>query len=221
MSYTGTNWVDEIPATTPVKYRVKDNSDQILHDNVTIEVVTSVTPGTPLNASTLNKIETGIEDAHVAAGLAQIAADNAQDTADKGLIAYNWRDEPVVLTMNGNVPLAGTDKAYWMVTDNQKHAGGIQLVKVGAACLDGSSSGDVVITLKKYIRATSTTVNLLTTNISMVVGAVDTINAIVMAQIDEAKSNFVIGDKIIAEVVSAGTSVSYCQVFCVFRPIEV
>ena len=62
MSYTPTEWTDEVPASTPVKYTVRDSGGSILYDDVTIEVKTSLTPGTQLNAANMNKLEGGVED---------------------------------------------------------------------------------------------------------------------------------------------------------------
>ena len=62
--YVPTNWEDEVPATTPVKYKISQASDGDIATDATIEVVTDVTPGTPVNATNLNHIEEGIDDAH-------------------------------------------------------------------------------------------------------------------------------------------------------------
>jgi hypothetical protein len=62
-TYSPTTWADEVPASTPVKYKITDDIGGVLADSAKIELVTSVTPGTPLNAANLNHIEQGIEDA--------------------------------------------------------------------------------------------------------------------------------------------------------------
>lgn len=64
MPYTKTNWTDEVPASTPVKYKISQVSDGDIATDATIELVTSVTPGTPVNASNLNKQEQAISDAY-------------------------------------------------------------------------------------------------------------------------------------------------------------
>jgi hypothetical protein len=61
MTYTPTTWADEVPATSPVKYNIKTSGGTPIYTDVQIEVNTSVTPGTPLNAVNLNHIETGIQ----------------------------------------------------------------------------------------------------------------------------------------------------------------
>lgn len=220
MIYTPTVWTDEVPETTPVRYLIKDSVGGVVEDDATIEVVTNVTAGTPLNAVNLNHMEEGIEDAHIAAAAAQSTADAAAIDAAKGELCYDWRDESVTLQLNGNTPLTTNDKAHWMVSNRPKHEGGLQLVGIAASCLEGSTSGVVTLTLKKYIRATDTWVSVLTTNITIDVGELDTIDAAVSGVIDGTKDGFVIGDKIMAECTAAGTGVTHCQVECVFRPIE-
>lgn len=58
--YVPLTWADEVPATTPVKYEVRQDGGAVIHTNVTIAPVTSITPGTPLTAANLNHIEQGI-----------------------------------------------------------------------------------------------------------------------------------------------------------------
>jgi hypothetical protein len=67
MSYTKTTWTDEIPASTPVKYVVTDDVLGEVAGSATIALATPITAGTPLNATNLNKIETGIETAQATA----------------------------------------------------------------------------------------------------------------------------------------------------------
>lgn len=82
MAYTKTVWTDELPATTPIKYLVTDDTDGVVAESATIEVLTSVTAGTPVNAANLNHIETGIYNAQVAADAASTAAGTALSTAE-------------------------------------------------------------------------------------------------------------------------------------------
>ena len=63
MPYTPTTWTDEVPASTPVKYKITDDSDGIIANSAKIELVTSVTAGTALNAANFNKLEAAVEDA--------------------------------------------------------------------------------------------------------------------------------------------------------------
>lgn len=82
MPYTKTVWSDEVPVTTPVKYQITDDTAGEIAASAEIALVTSVTPGTPLNASNLNKLETGVETAQAAAEAAQADADAAQADVD-------------------------------------------------------------------------------------------------------------------------------------------
>ena len=75
MPYTKTTWTDEVPSSTPVKYKISQSSSGDIAPSAEIEIVTSLSAtGTPVNAANLNKIETGIETA-------QSAAEDAQATA--------------------------------------------------------------------------------------------------------------------------------------------
>lgn len=60
MTYTPTTWSDEVPQTTPVKYTIRTSAGAIIYDDVQIDIKTTVTPGTSVNAANLNKIEQGI-----------------------------------------------------------------------------------------------------------------------------------------------------------------
>ncbi len=101
MAYTKTVWTDELPAATPIKYKMTDDTDGVVAGSAIIEVLTSVTAGTPVNAANLNHLETGVYNAQVAADAAstaagtalstaeaaQVTADAAQATADEALSA--------------------------------------------------------------------------------------------------------------------------------------
>ncbi len=63
MPYSKTTWSDELPASTPIKYKISQATDGDVATDATIEIVTSVTAGTPVNAANLNKIEDGIDGA--------------------------------------------------------------------------------------------------------------------------------------------------------------
>lgn len=60
MTYSPTTWSDEVPNTSPVKYTIRNSSGVIIYDDVRIDIKTTVTAGTPVNAANLNKIEQGI-----------------------------------------------------------------------------------------------------------------------------------------------------------------
>lgn len=75
--YTKVNWTNEVPATLPIKYKISQDSDGDVCTDATIELVTSVTPGTAMNASNFNHMEQGIEDANETAALAVETANAA------------------------------------------------------------------------------------------------------------------------------------------------
>lgn len=60
MPYTKTTWTNETPQSSPVKYQVNDDTNGIIAASATITPVTTITPGTPLDSTNLNKIEEGI-----------------------------------------------------------------------------------------------------------------------------------------------------------------
>ncbi len=63
MPYTKQTWTDEVPSVTPVKFQIVDDVAGQIASSATIEIVTPVTPGSPLNAAHFNYMETGIETA--------------------------------------------------------------------------------------------------------------------------------------------------------------
>ena len=215
-AYTPTTWTDEVPASSPVKYTLKDSGGSVIEDDVTIEVKTVITTeGTPLNATNLNKMETGIKNAQDAADDAQDAADAAQTDADLGVIAYGWRDNSYTLYLNGNETLTTSHKVLYRIPNLVEYTNGAELIGIAGCCLDASSSGNITLTLKKN------GVSVLTTNITIEAGETDTLTATVQAVIDATKKNFAIGDKLLAEVTGAGVGVTHCQIEVIFRPIEV
>lgn len=81
MAYTKTVWSDEVPAASPIKYKVTDDVGGVVANSAKIELVTSVTAGTPINASNLNKIEIGLEAAAAIADSALLIATAAMAAA--------------------------------------------------------------------------------------------------------------------------------------------
>jgi hypothetical protein len=63
MPYTPTVWADEIPSSTPVKYSITDDVNGAIATSASIQMVTSVTSGTPMNAANFNKLEAAIQTA--------------------------------------------------------------------------------------------------------------------------------------------------------------
>lgn len=66
MTYTPQTWENEVPATTPAKYTIIDDTAGVIAASASIELVTEVTPGTPLDAARMNHIEQGIADVDAA-----------------------------------------------------------------------------------------------------------------------------------------------------------
>lgn len=67
MPYTKQTWSDEVPNTSPVRYKITQTTDGDIASNAKIELVTPVTAGSPVNATRLNYMETGIETAQATA----------------------------------------------------------------------------------------------------------------------------------------------------------
>ena len=61
--YVPTDWLNETPDSNPVRYTLRDSEGNILYDDLTIDVKTTVTAGTPLDSTNMNKIENGIASA--------------------------------------------------------------------------------------------------------------------------------------------------------------
>ena len=220
-TYTPTNWVDEVPESTPVKYKMTDGVNGVLGEDVSIEVVTSITPGTPLNATTENNQETGIANAQADANQALADAAAAQADADLGVIMYGWRDHSYTLYINGNEVLTTSHKASYTIPNLIRYQNGAELTGVRATCDDVSTSGAVTIVLKKYIKATATWETLLTIPITIDASKKYSVESAVQPVIDATKKNFVIGDMVRAEITGAGANVTHCQAEVIFRPIEV
>ena len=112
MTYTPTSWSDEVPASSPVKYNIKTSGGTPIYTDVQIEVNTSVTPGTPLNASNLNHIETGIQTL-------ENASPPKVFTAKGDLFVGSAAGAGVIKTVGSN---------YQTLLANSGQAGGIQWV---------------------------------------------------------------------------------------------
>jgi hypothetical protein len=60
--YTKNVWVDEVLASTPAEYKLSDETESFLEENVRIELTTALTTsGTPVTAIRMNNIEEGID----------------------------------------------------------------------------------------------------------------------------------------------------------------
>ena len=210
MAYVPVVFTDEVPQSTPVKYRIKDSLGNVIEDNITIEVVTQVTAGTPLNATNLNHMEAGIGAAQNAADAAQAAADAAQLDANKAVYLYGLRAVPAWCLVNGSSPLTTDDKFYFPV--DSKFNGG-SVFTVYARCIDPSTSGDVTLDVKKN------GVSILTTPITIEQGEVSSKTAAVQPVI--GLNNGILTDDLIEVVVTAaGVGATFCGVMIVLLPDE-
>lgn len=166
--YVKVNFTDEVPATTPVKYKISQDSDGDIATDATIELVTSVTPGTAMNATNFNHMETGIFNAQAAAddaqadatqaiadaATAQAAADAAQaaadaaqadaDTAIAGLasvLGYTYNNA-------SDVHIDSTDETILTTTVSVPRAGTIVAIASGRGWINGGSTVSVTISIK-------------------------------------------------------------------------
>ena len=210
--YSPTTWTDEVPATSPIKYKITPDTGSVI-EHAKIELETSVTSGTPLVASNLNKMETGIYNAHAAAIAAQATADAAAITNTKADYLYALRSMPIFVPLNGSTALTTNDKALLIVP--LKLNGGV-LSSVKAACVGASSSGTVTLTVKKRTGA-GAWATMLSTNITMEAGQMNSIEAAVQPAIG-ANNGLVTNDQILIEVSGAGTGVTFCGVEPTFLP---
>ncbi len=208
-TYTPTVWVDSVPEETPIKYNIRDEDGVLVNENVSVETATLITPGTPVNAVNMNKLEQGVQSAQDTANDALDAAENAQTTADVATFLYSMRDIPVVLTLNKGSALAITDKAVTRVP--LKLNGGL-IIGVVAFCDTPSTSGVVTIDVKKN------NVSIFTVLVSIDANEKDSTTATTAAVLNSSQTTIAVGDILKAEVSAAGSGVLYCGVEITIRP---
>ena len=80
--YIPTIWENEVPGGNSLRYKLTNLDGSVLSEGATIELITPVTPGTPVNATNLNKIEQGIKTAQDTANQGVSDASAAQGTAN-------------------------------------------------------------------------------------------------------------------------------------------
>jgi hypothetical protein len=214
MSYTPINWVDEVPEETPVKYEIVGDEEGAISESATITLVTGLTvTGTALTAINLNHMDTGIYDAQEAADAAQATADAAAIGCAEADYLYALRDFPIDIPLNNNTALTTNDKGYARIP--AKLNGGT-LIAVAAMCVGASSSGAVTLNVKKST-AGGAFATMLSTNMTIDEGEIDTSTAAVPGAIG-ASNTVATGDRIEVSVVDAGTGVTYCIAELTFRP---
>lgn len=124
---------------------------------------------------------------------------------------YALRDQVFWIPLNDSTPLVAGAKAYWRVP--AKYNGGL-LVGVAAGCVDGSTSGAVVLALKDGAGGTS----MLSTNVTLDQSETDTSTSSSPGVIDTSHDDLVLGHKLEVSVVSEGTGVTYCGFEITVRP---
>lgn len=88
MAYTKTTWTDEVLAGAE-RFDIKDDGGTPIYEDVQIVLATTVTtPGTAVDATNLNHIEQGIEDAHSTEKELRSTDDGTLPTADTGVEMY-------------------------------------------------------------------------------------------------------------------------------------
>lgn len=88
--YVPYTWEDEVPSTTPLKFEIIDGAT-VIAEEATIELVTPVTAGTPVNATRMNQIEQGVFKATQSFCVARVSANYVLPNGG-GNIAFGAED---------------------------------------------------------------------------------------------------------------------------------
>ena len=201
MPYEKTTWVNEI-LDGAERFDIKDNTGTPIHENVQIVLRTPViTPGTPVDADNLNKIEEGIyqvtqavETAHddTLVVLKVLAADEA------------WSK--------------GDGKIYFTIPPELN---GARLIAAHAYCYTASSSGWLVLQLARGRRASPkaapTYNDMLSTRIVIDAGEYSSTDASIKPVINTAYAYVATRDLIRVDIDVAGTGTKGLDVSLVFR----
>lgn len=176
MPYTPTTWTDEVPASTPIKYVITDDVDGVIASSATIALVTSVTAGTPINATNLNRMEAAIEDAVIAAEAATV--DAAQATADAtAALAVVKTQVAELQIVPVSVDVDGTSGIGYFFVPSA--ANGMNLIRATAMVDTAGTTGATTIqvrNLTKYASndALSTAISIASAGTIATVGTVNT-----------------------------------------------
>ncbi len=197
MPYTKTTWVDEVPATTPIKYSVTDDVGGVIASSATIAIVTSVTAGTPINATNLNKHEDAIYDAVVAAEAA--AVDAAAATADAAAALAVVKSQVVeIQIVPVSVDVDGTSGiGYFFVP---LAANGMNLIRATAMVDTAGTTGATTIQVKNLTKYASN--DSLSTAISIASGGTIATAGTVSTSYDDVSTN----DKIKVYITAVSTT---------------
>lgn len=177
MAYTPTNWENEIPLSPP-KYRIVDDFAGEIATSAEIELVTEVSPGTPLNASNMNKIEQGIKDAHdkLAAGVPAIFAAKGDLVVGSGAgtgerlgvgtngriltanssrpLGVEWANPPTAVPVGGIIMWSGSVAnipAGWALCDGQNGTPDLRnrfIIGAGGTYSPGNTGGSATVNLQ-------------------------------------------------------------------------
>lgn len=110
MPYTPTVWTDEIPSASPVKYLIEDDVHGVIAPSASIQIVTPVTLGTPMNAANLNKLEAAIQ---MAVQLAEQAVAGIVTTAQ--IVDTIWKVGDLYLSTSPISPVTKYGVGTWEI----------------------------------------------------------------------------------------------------------
>jgi len=136
-------------------------------------------------------------------------ADEGDPMVDNFTRLHTLEDQELKIPINGATALVAGDRQYDVIWT--KFDGGT-IVDVGAVCSVGSTSGNVVL----YIKKNGT--NVLTTNITIEETETSSLTATVQPVINAAVATVAKGDLLEFGVVSEGTSVTHVIIVYAIRP---
>lgn len=120
MTYSKTIWTNEVPATTPVKYAIIGDVEGEISASATIAPVTSITPGTALNAANLNHIEDGVAAVEAATIPAILAAKgdlvSASAAATASVLSVGTNGQILIADSSQTCGLKWADRASGLLT---------------------------------------------------------------------------------------------------------
>lgn len=179
--YAKTTWTDEVPATTPVKYRITEGGS-ITHEDAVIEVASAITAGTPINAANLNNIEEGID------ALDDLLVEVSRETIYLKVIPASTAladgDEQMIFTVPGTVD-------------------GMEITAVDIGVYTPSSSGVVSVQLHNL----TTAHDILSTNATIDQGEYNSYSADAPAVVNASYKTLTKGQRIRVDVDGAGVGV--------------
>ena len=208
MPYKKTTWVNEI-LDGAERFDIKDNTGTPIHKNVQIVLRTPViTPGTPVDADNLNKIEEGIYRVTQAVERVTQAVESAREDTLVVLKVFA-ADEPWS---------TGDGKIYFTIPPELN---GARLIAAHAYCYTASSSGWLVLQLARGRRASPkaapTYNDMLSTRIVIDAGEYSSTDASIKPVINTAYAYVATRDLIRVDVDVAGTGTKGLDVSLVFR----